>query len=103
LSEHLRWQRWRDDELKRETAPERWFTATGWNALHPTQLAFVGVAAVALVGALVTGIVLWITRSPAWYVITGFGLGWVAGALATARLHRTFAGARDKDDQPAKA
>lgn len=94
LSGHLRWEAWRDRELDRVTAPRRWFTSTGWNAAHPTRLAFVGVAALAVGGALVTGIFLWVTRSPGWPVITAFGLGWLVGALVTVRLHRIFAGAR---------
>ncbi|MEU0794375.1 hypothetical protein ABZ342_30315 [Amycolatopsis sp. NPDC005961] len=94
LSGNLQWEAWRDRQLERETAPGRWFTSTGWNAVHPTRLAFVGVAALALAGALVTGILLWISRAPAWYAITAFGLGWLVDALATVRLHRIFAGAR---------
>jgi hypothetical protein len=42
----------RDQELAPDVARQRWFTATGWNALHPTRLAFQGVALLALVGAL---------------------------------------------------
>ncbi|MEV6641655.1 hypothetical protein [Amycolatopsis sp. NPDC051371] len=100
LSGNLRWEAWRDRELDRETAPGRWFTSTGWNAVHPTRLAFVGVAALGLAGALVAGVFLWIGRSPAWYVITAFGLGWLLDALATARLHRIFTGARDRPPSP---
>jgi hypothetical protein len=94
LSGNLQWEAWRERELDRETAPGRRFTATGWNALHPTRLAFVGVAALTLAGALATGIFLWITRSPGWSVITAFGLGWLVDALATVRLHRIFTAAR---------
>ncbi|MEV6624276.1 hypothetical protein AB0M83_33240 [Amycolatopsis sp. NPDC051106] len=94
LAGNLQWEAWRERELDRETAPGRRFTATGWNSLHPTRLAFVGVAALALAGALAAGIFLWVTRSPGWYVITAFGLGWVVDALATARLHRIFTDAR---------
>ena len=56
----------------------------------PHRLAFQGVALLALVGALRAGIFLWITRSPSWYVIAGFALGWLIGALATVFLHRSF-------------
>lgn len=94
LSGHLQWEGWRDRELDPETDPGRWFTATGWNAVHPTRLAFVGIAALALAGALATGIFLWVTRSPGWYAVTAFGLGWLVDALATVRLQRIFAHAR---------
>ena len=90
LSGHLQWEAWRDRELAPDIARRRWFTATGWNVLHPTRLAFQGVAVLALVGALAAGIVLWVTRSPSWYVITGFALGWLIGATATGFLHRAF-------------
>ncbi|MGW4527638.1 hypothetical protein [Amycolatopsis sp. NPDC004378] len=101
LSGNLLWQSWRDEQLKRETEPRRWFTATGWNPGHPTQLAFAGIAALALAGALIAGIFLWATRAPAWYVVTGYGLACLVDALATLQLYRTFGTARDKD--PANA
>ncbi|SMD26974.1 hypothetical protein [Kibdelosporangium aridum] len=59
-------------------------------ALHPTRLAFQGVAVLALVGALGAGIFLWITRSPSWYVIAGFAVGWLIDTLATVFLHRSI-------------
>jgi hypothetical protein len=86
----LQWEGWRDQELAPDVARQRWFTATGWNALHPTRLAFHGVALLALVGALGAGIFLWISRSPSWYMIAGFALGWLIDALATGFLHRAF-------------
>jgi hypothetical protein len=95
LAGHLQWESWRDRALEPEVARTRWFTATGWNAMHPTWLAFAGVAALALLGALVAGVFLWIARAPAWYAITGFGVGWLVGAAATVRLHLTFDRARD--------
>lgn len=90
LSGQLQWEGWRDQELAPVVARQRWFTATGWNPLHPTRLAFQGVALLALAGALGAGIFLWITRSPSWYVIAGFALGWLIDALATIFLHRSF-------------
>jgi hypothetical protein len=90
LSGHLRWEGWRDQELASAVARQRWFTATGWNASHPTRLAFQGVALLTLVGVLAAGLFLWITRSPSWYVITGFAVGWLIDALVTVRLHRAF-------------
>lgn len=94
LSGHLQWESWRDRALEPETARKRWFTPTGWNALHPTRLAFAGVAVLALLGALVAGVFLWIARSPAWYAITAFGVGWLVGAAATVQLHLIFDRAR---------
>jgi len=90
LSGHLQWERWRDQELAPDVTRQRWFTATGWNALHPTRLALQGVALQALAGALGAGIFLWINRSPSWYMIAGFALGWLVDALATVFLHRAF-------------
>ncbi|MEV4313082.1 hypothetical protein [Actinocrispum sp. NPDC049592] len=90
LDRQLQWEAWRDRELASAVARRRWFTATGWNVLHPTRLAFQGVATLALAGALAAGIFMWITRSPSWYVIAGYALGWLIDALATAYLHRSF-------------
>jgi hypothetical protein len=90
LSGNLQWEGWRDQELAPDVARQRWFTATGWNVLHPTRLAFQGVAVLALVGALAAGISLWVSRSPSWYVIAGFALGWLIDVLATVYLHRSF-------------
>jgi hypothetical protein len=44
----------------------------------------------ALAGVLGAGFVLWISRSPSWYVIAGFALDWLIDALATVFLHRAF-------------
>lgn len=90
LSGHLQWESWRDQQLAPEVARGRWFTATGWNVMHPTRLAFQGIAILALIGALGAGVILWLTRSPSWYVVAGYGLGWLIDALATVRLHRSF-------------
>jgi hypothetical protein len=90
LSGHLQWETWRDQQLAPEVARRRLFTATGWNVMHPTRLAFQGVAILALIGALGAGVLLWINRSPSWYAVAGFGLGWLVDALATVRLHRLF-------------
>lgn len=90
LSGHLQWEGWRDQELAPDVARRRWFTATGWNSLHPTRLAFQGVALLALAGALGAGVFLWITQSPSWYVIAGFALGWSIDAFATFLLHRSL-------------
>jgi hypothetical protein len=80
LSGHLQWEAWRDKEL----------TATAWNALHPTRLAFEGVAVLTLAGALGAGIFLWITWSPSWYVIAGYALGSLINVLAMVFSHRAF-------------
>jgi hypothetical protein len=48
------------------------------------------VALLALTGAPGAGIALWITRSPSWYLIAGFALGWLIDAVATVFLHRAF-------------
>jgi hypothetical protein len=90
LSGHLHWESWRDQQLAPDVARGRWFTATGWNVMHPTRLAFQGIAMLAVVGSLGAGVFLWLTRSPSWYVVFGFGLGWLVDALATVRLHRSF-------------
>ncbi|MEV5712484.1 hypothetical protein AB0L41_01240 [Amycolatopsis mediterranei] len=95
LAGQLQWESWRDHALEPATARRRWFTPTGWNAMHPTRLAFAGVAALALLGALAAGVFLWIARAPAWYAITGFGVGWLVGAAATVQLHLIFERARD--------
>lgn len=86
----FQWEKWRDQQLTPLAAPHRWFTATGWNVLHPTRLAFQGIALLALIGALGAGVFLWITRSPSWIAIVGFALGWLIDAVALVFLHRAF-------------
>jgi hypothetical protein len=90
LDGQLQWDGWRAAELREAVGRNRWFTATGWNLLHSTRLAFEGISALALVGVLASGISLWISRSPSWFVIAGFAAGWVVAVLATLFLHRTF-------------
>jgi hypothetical protein len=90
LGSQLQWEDWRDREMASDVGRNRWFTATGWNVLHSTRLAFEGVAVLALAGALVASIHMLITRSPSWFVIAGFVVGWMLGAVATLFMHRTF-------------
>jgi hypothetical protein len=90
LNDQLQWDGWRSRELAAEDATRRWFTATGWTVLHPTRLAFEGVAVLALTGALAASIYVLLARSPSGYLITGFAAGWLLGLVSTVFMHRTF-------------
>jgi hypothetical protein len=92
LRDALRWESWRRGEL---TAPGRRVGVISWNMLHPTRMAFEGVAILALLAALAAAISLWAAQVPGWPVIAGGVAGWALGAAVTAGLHREFARASD--------
>jgi hypothetical protein len=35
-------------------------------------------------------VILWIIRLPSWFVVVGFGAGWLVGALTTVRLYQSL-------------
>lgn len=90
LGGHLAWEGWRVNQARQDVEPPRWFTATSWNLLHPTRLAFEGVSWLALLAAALTAAYAWRDKAPAWGLILGFALLWILGVLATSSLHRSF-------------
>jgi hypothetical protein len=90
LNDDLHWEGWKKAATERETDPRNWLTVTGWNFTHPTRLAFVGVAMLALIGALGEGIYLWAKNEPGWWVVTGYILLWCLGLIMTALLNWFF-------------
>ena len=90
LGGHLAWESWKLSQLTADTGPRGWLTPTAWNLLHPTQLAFEGVAWLALVTAALAAAYNWRDNAPEWGLILGFALLWILGALATYALHRSF-------------
>lgn len=89
LQNILRWEGWKNEHTTPDTRADRWLTPTGWNVLHPTRLAFEGVSAVALAAAALA-VLTWRNKIPSWYLVLGFAVLWVLGALATWFLHRSF-------------
>jgi hypothetical protein len=49
----LEWERWKRDFA--DVSDRRWFKITGWTLLHPTRLAFQGIAILALIAVLFSG------------------------------------------------
>jgi hypothetical protein len=94
LRDVLGWERWRREELSGVVGKRR-FGVLGWNVLHPTRMAFEGVAILALLAVLVAVSFLWTSRAPGWGVVAGGVAGWVLGAAVTAGLHRSFERASD--------
>jgi len=90
LNNHLAWEAWKANQMRPDVEPRRWLTATGWNRLHPTRLAFEGVASLALLAAAFAAIYAWRDKSPSWGLILGFSLLWILGASATCRLDHLF-------------
>jgi hypothetical protein len=90
LHDHLKWESWKLRRIEADTQWRRWLTPTGWNPLHPSRLAFEGVASLALVAAALAAAYTWRDETPGWGLILGFALLWVLGALATYFLHRSF-------------
>jgi hypothetical protein len=90
LRGHLTWESWKISQITSDTGPRGWLTPTAWNQLHPTRLAFEGVAWLALVAAGLAAAYSWRDNAPAWGLILGFGVLWVLGALGAYSLHRSF-------------
>jgi hypothetical protein len=90
LQGHLAWESWKISQTTIVTGPRGWITPTAWNLLHPTRLAFEGVAWLALLAAPLAAAYSWRDNAPAWGLILGFALLWTLGVLATYSLHRSF-------------
>jgi hypothetical protein len=90
LHDHLEWDSWKMSRIESDAQWERWMTPTGWNLLHPTRLAFEGVAWLALLTAALAAAYTWRDKAPGWGLILGFALLWILGALATYFLDRSF-------------
>jgi len=90
LGGHLAWESWKVSQITADTGPRGWLTPAAWNLLHPTRLAFEGVAWLALLTAALAAAYSWRDNAPAWGLILGFALLWILGALGTYFLHRSF-------------
>ena len=90
LGGHLAWESWKICQITPDTGPRGWLTPTAWNLLHPTRLAFEGIAWLALLTAALAAAYSWRDKAPAWGLILGFALLWILGALCTYILHRSF-------------
>lgn len=90
LGGHLAWESWKISQIASDAGPRGRLTPTVWNLLHPTRLAFEGVAWLALLTAALAATYSWRDKAPAWGLILGFALLWILGALATYFLHRSF-------------
>jgi hypothetical protein len=90
LGGNLAWESWKISQITSDTGPRGWLTPTAWNLLHPTRLAFEGVAWLALLTAALAAAYSWRDKAPAWGLVFGFALLWILGALGTHALHRSF-------------
>jgi len=90
LQGHLAWESWKISQITSGAGPRGWLTPTAWNLLHPTRLAFEGIAWLALLTAALAAAYSWRDQAPAWGLILGFALLWVLGALGAYSLHRSF-------------
>jgi hypothetical protein len=90
LQDHLPWESWKISQITSDTGPRGWLTPTAWNLLHPTRLAFEGIAWLALLTAALAAAYTWRDKTPAWGLLLGFALLWILGALGTYFLHRSF-------------
>jgi hypothetical protein len=89
LQGHLAWEGWKISQITAEAGPRGRLTPLAWNLLHPTRLAFEGIAWLALLTAALAAYS-WRGKTPAWGLILGFALLWFLGALSTYFLHRSF-------------
>ena len=97
LGNNLQWEHWKGKASSRITDKDQWLTPTGWNLLHPTRLAFWGVAAGSLVAAAAAALNNWLTTPPSSYLVVAFVVGWVVDALAVVALHKSFVRSSGRD------
>jgi hypothetical protein len=90
LQGNLAWEDWKAKQMAPDVHRRNWLTVTGWSLVHPTRLAFEGVAWLALLAAVFAAAYSWRDKVPTWDFMLGFGLLWTLGALATCFLHRSF-------------
>jgi hypothetical protein len=90
LHGQLAWESWKISQITPDSGPRGWLTPTAWNLLHPTRLAFEGIAWLTLLTAALAAAYSWRNQAPAWGLILGFTLLWILGALSTYVLHRSF-------------
>jgi hypothetical protein len=90
LQGHLAWEGWKISQITTTAGPRGWLTPAAWNLLHPTRLAFEGLAWLALLTAALAAAYSWRDNTPAWGLVLGFALLWILGALSTYFLHKSF-------------
>ena len=90
LGGQLAWESWKISQITPDAGPRGWLSPAAWNLLHPTRLAFEGVAWLALLTAALAAAYSWRDKAPAWGLTLGFALLWILGALGTYFLHRSF-------------
>jgi hypothetical protein len=85
----LQWDSWKAAESG-DGKRQRLGAVVGWSVMHPTRLAFEGVAILALIAAAGAAIYTWSHRPAAAGLIVGFVLLWLLGAVVTVLLHGAF-------------
>lgn len=90
LHGYLAWEEWKARQVAPDPQPRHWLISTGRNFLHPTRLAFEGIASLALAAAPFAIAYAWRDQAPAWALVLGFAVLWMIGALATYFLHDSF-------------
>lgn len=89
LGGRLAWERWKRSKFS--DVPDRQYRRiTRWTVLHPTRLAFEGVAVLALAAGAVSAAYRWWADPPGWMLIVGFAVMWAIGAFVTVILHGSF-------------
>jgi len=90
LHGQLAWDSWKSSQMASDGRAGHWLSPVAWNLLHPTRLAFEGVAWLALLTAALAAAYTWWHKVPGWGLVLGFALLWILGVLATYFLHRSF-------------
>ena len=90
LGGNLAWEGWKISQMTPDAGPRGWLAPAAWNLLHPTRLAFEGIAWLALLTAALAAVYNWRHEAPAWELMLGFALLWALGTLAAYILHRSF-------------
>lgn len=86
----FKWESWKSDRVDADKKSRRYPAAARWRMIHPTRLAFEGVAMLALLAVIAAVAYVWRKNPPEWYLIVGFALLWCLGAVAAYSLHTSF-------------
>jgi hypothetical protein len=90
LEGELQWPGWKREKTTSAATQRPWFGVVTWRTVHPTRLAFEGVATLSLIGAAIALIYLGISAGIDWYAPAGIAVVWILGLILTWLLHRSF-------------
>lgn len=87
----LRWEGWKHAALIKPAGAARWLSVESWTPLHPTRLAFVGPAVLALLASAGYGGYLWAAPDGLrWWLVAGYPAACLLDAILIGVLIHSF-------------